>query len=273
MRILIALIVILPVLSMPSFKPISDNVSELRLIWNLSRISLLKIQQVPVSMFLIKDGDGFILVDTGTPAMESDVMQAVASAIGSSDLKYILLTHGHIDHASSAPALLAAYPNSKLLSAEPEIPFLLGKSYGTLKDESDNMIFRFFASSMQETPSPLSQADIDTRFQNASTALDPTRYRVISTPGHTPGHLSVVVLSDRLWICGDSLMNLQSTSFTKPRLSGALSFSTPFKAEAALSLKAATAEAAALGVSWVAPSHNDGEIVPFSAVRGFVDSL
>lgn len=54
--------------------------------------------------FLIEADSGLVLVDTGPPRSEEQIM-ARMQALGRSDLRLIFLTHAHYDHFGSAAAL------------------------------------------------------------------------------------------------------------------------------------------------------------------------
>src|SRR5690349_8998227 len=63
----------------------------------------------PINTFLVVDADGLTLIDTGAPGSEGAILGAIAE-LGKqpSDLRRIVLTHCHPDHAGSAAALQKA---------------------------------------------------------------------------------------------------------------------------------------------------------------------
>lgn len=59
-----------------------------------------------VNTYLIEGQDGCILVDAGLPGSETKVAKALAKrGYAFEDIKLIVITHAHIDHAGSAAAL------------------------------------------------------------------------------------------------------------------------------------------------------------------------
>ena len=57
---------------------------------------------------VLVDGAGAVIVDTGLPVDEARIRRTLAAAgRGPRDVRAILLTHGHLDHAGSAAALRA----------------------------------------------------------------------------------------------------------------------------------------------------------------------
>ena len=61
---------------------------------------------VPASSHIIDTGNGLIILDTGYQQALYNVIDNIYSAgLNPHDIKYILLTHGHIDHFGSAKEL------------------------------------------------------------------------------------------------------------------------------------------------------------------------
>ena len=98
-------------------------------------------------------------------------------------LQYILLTHGHYDHITGVPELLAA------CGVQPEI-------YMSHKDLGLKPVFA--ADSVHLSP------DMVRDWKDGDTvALDSITFRVLSTPGHTPG--SVCLIAGDVIFSGDTL--------------------------------------------------------------------
>ena len=59
--------------------------------------------QTDVHIFLIKHDDDAVLVDVGAPTTDFSVvlLAALYKALGSSTLRQVLLTHGHLDHVGA----------------------------------------------------------------------------------------------------------------------------------------------------------------------------
>src|SRR5207244_5596339 len=61
-----------------------------------------------VNCFLVREDDGFTLIDTGVAASAPGIRKA-AQSLGA-PIRRILLTHAHIDHVGSLDALVGEYP-------------------------------------------------------------------------------------------------------------------------------------------------------------------
>ncbi len=68
---------------------------------NLTQLTRLRF----INAYLVREEDGFTLVDTGMPGAADDYIRAAATAGGA--IKRIALTHGHGDHVGSLDALRA----------------------------------------------------------------------------------------------------------------------------------------------------------------------
>ena len=73
-----------------------------------------------VNCFLVREDDGYTLIDTNLKGSEQDIL----GAAGDLPIRRILLTHAHVDHVGSVDALTARVPGLELLASERSIPLL-----------------------------------------------------------------------------------------------------------------------------------------------------
>ena len=171
-----------------------------------------------VNVYLIRCEDGWILVDTGfgVPGIFDELSAGFAYAgVSPSDLKLILLTHVHPDHAGNAPGLsrLSGAPirlhpaDTELLewirrpgSARRMGQHLLNAGADPEKvAESVEACTRLF-SLFPPLPdiSPLEDGD------TIPTSLGPLE--VIHSPGHSPGHVCFYLRRHNILIAGDTVL-------------------------------------------------------------------
>lgn len=119
----------------------------------------------------VRDGEA-ALIDTGTSGSASQVESTLGDlGLGWSDLSTIVLTHHHGDHVGSLPAIMDAAPEAVAHAGAEDIPNIV-------------------------SPRPVSAlADGDTVFG----------LEVIATPGHTPGHISILDPTGVL-LAGDAIV-------------------------------------------------------------------
>ena len=136
-----------------------------------------------VNAFLVREEDGFTLVDT-TLGRGAGALIAAARRAGA-PIRRIALTHGHGDHIGSLDAL------RERLGTEVEV------SIGDLDE-------RILAGET-EGKFPGSWPTVRTRADRRLVAGDRVgSLEVVPTPGHTPGHVAFVDTRDRSVIAGDT---------------------------------------------------------------------
>lgn len=133
----------------------------------------------PASTHIIDTGDGLIMLDSGYQHSLYSVIDGIYSVgLNVHDLKYIIHTHGHIDHFGGTRALVEL-TGAKTFIGEQDRQYANGEldlSYAKELDMEYNETF--------EPDVLLHDGDIIT--------LGNTEIKCIATPGHTPGAMSYI---------------------------------------------------------------------------------
>ena len=137
-----------------------------------------------VNAYLVREDDGFTLVDTTLGGGADDLIAAAQAAGG--QIRRIALTHGHGDHVGSVDAL-----KQKL---GPEVQVLLG--------ELDARILAGEKVVEGKLPGswPKVQWAPDVRLAPGDRVGS---LEVVASPGHSPGHVAFLDTRDRTLIAGD----------------------------------------------------------------------
>jgi Zn-dependent hydrolases, including glyoxylases len=146
-----------------------------------------------VNCYLVREDDGFTLIDTADAGQASPIMQA-AQKLGL-PIARILLTHAHIDHVGSMDALHEVLPDVPVAISERDARFLTGDMS---LDPSDPQVQLRGGYPVCKTKPTLLLHEGD-RIGSLE---------VIATPGHTPGHVAFFDTRDRSLIVGDAFQTL-----------------------------------------------------------------
>lgn len=140
--------------------------------------------------FLVKDGEGFTLVDTNFPGSSAQILNTAASL--DARISRIVLTHAHFDHVGSLDALTDALPEVEVSISAREARLLRGD----------------FSLGPGETGKPLlgfkrARSHIHNLLKDGDQIGS---LRAVSCPGHTPGQMAFLDVRDNTLLAGDSFM-------------------------------------------------------------------
>ena len=111
---------------------------------------------------------------------------------------YIILTHGHVDHAEYVEAHRSAFPEAKLLCHENEIP--------TLRDSVANLTPWFGVGKAYPDPD-IALKNGDDVVIRGNSPENGIVFRVIDAPGHTPGSFLLLCEAESIMFTGDVLFH------------------------------------------------------------------
>lgn len=153
-----------------------------------------------VNSFLLK-GEEVVLVDCGNPGDSDKILQKMDEhGIDSDEISLVLITHGHIDHYGGASKIIEEI-DTELAVHEKDVEALIeGKNMPIKPVGIKGRLLKLFLSENR-----IGSLEPDLTFDR----LDLREYgvdgKVIPTPGHTPGSVSII-LNSREVIIGDLLM-------------------------------------------------------------------
>ena len=138
-----------------------------------------------VNAYLVREDDGFTLVDTTTGGAADALIEAARAAGG--EIRRIALTHGHGDHVGSLDALKEK----------------LGGAVEVLMPDLDARIHA--GETVVEGKLPGSWPKLKTAPDVRLGAGDRVgSLEVVASPGHSPGHVAYLDTRDRTLIAGDA---------------------------------------------------------------------
>jgi hydroxyacylglutathione hydrolase len=147
-----------------------------------------------INCFLIQGSQKHVLVDTGLPGSEQKILKQLHQhGINPADIGLIIITHAHIDHFGSAARLQQLLKVPILAHQLDSFAYRNGQAdVSTLKPNKPQwQLFKWLIQNQKTIP-----------FQPDILLEGPEEYdlrtggvqgKVIHTPGHTPGSLSVIL--------------------------------------------------------------------------------
>ena len=125
-----------------------------------------------VSAYVLARGRRAAIVDTGLKGSEGGIGDAVkAAGLEWADVRHVIVTHKHPDHAGSLAAVLAAASSATVAAGEADIGAI-------------------------QSPRPI---------QAVADGAEIFGLQIIATPGHTPGHISVFDADAQVLVTGDAV--------------------------------------------------------------------
>jgi glyoxylase-like metal-dependent hydrolase (beta-lactamase superfamily II) len=155
--------------------------------------------------YLLIDPDGLTLIDAGLPGSHKKILRHMASlGYAPGDLKRILITHADFDHVGGLAALKAATGAQVFASPVEARAMAEGNASRPLKPRSviTKLLFDLMAGLFKPAPVQADELLADGQILPVLGGL-----RVVETPGHTPGHISLFAPSAGILFCGDSIVS------------------------------------------------------------------
>lgn len=167
---------------------------------------------------IVTDDSGYILIDSGYPGDASLVLRSIWHVgLKPADAKAVLITHGHVDHLGAAAHFSEAFGTPVLTSAK-ELAHVQGKERHqvTLAECILNAwrprVFSWLKHAIAAgalSPKPVAAAEAWTEERLLGLPGQP---RPISVPGHTPGHVAILLPHVGAIATGDALITGHSLS-------------------------------------------------------------
>ena len=139
-------------------------------------------------VYLVDGGDGYLCVDAGAGRSIEAILAAVREdGLDPEAIRWVVLTHGHADHAGGAAAWRGALPKVKL-AASAEVGGWLAKG-----DEVATSVDRARIAGMYPLDYRLAACEIDRALADGDVIeVGDVSLKAIATPGHAAGHLALV---------------------------------------------------------------------------------
>lgn len=159
------------------------------------------------------EGNPWVLVDAGLPGYTDTIRDEAEKLYGpGTPPQAIVLTHGHGDHVGSLKALLEIWGDVPVYAHRLELPYITGKSSYPPPDPGIGGGAMAYLSWVF----PIGPIDVSSNVRAIEGDRIPELpdWRVIETPGHAPGHISLFRDNDRTLIAGDAFITTNQNAIT-----------------------------------------------------------
>jgi glyoxylase-like metal-dependent hydrolase (beta-lactamase superfamily II) len=162
-----------------------------------------------VNVWLVEDGERLALVDTGVVGSERAILDA-AAALGRQpgDIANIVLTHCHPDHAGSLAAL-KRLTGARAWMHRLDAEVVRGHTPMTRSMPApgllNQILYRMF---IKSSPGVVPQAEIEHEITDGQILPIAGGMCALHTPGHSGGHLALLLQSNGLLMAGDTCSNM-----------------------------------------------------------------
>jgi len=195
-------------------KPIRQGNTPARTVYDLTNdVAGFKI--VFVNVFMVgkqQPGSRWVLIDAGLKGSAARIQREAETRFGEfNPPQAIVLTHGHFDHVGALSELLNIWGDVPVYAHPLEFPYLTGKSSYPPPDPGIGG-GAMAALSFVFPTGPSNFGDRIQTFPSDGFIPELPDWRVIHTPGHSPGHVSLFREKDKILIAGDAFTATNQSS-------------------------------------------------------------
>lgn len=167
-----------------------------------------------VNWYLIRREEGFTVVDSAFPGY-FDQLPSTLSSVGArlSDVRAVVLTHGHSDHTGAAERIRAE-TGAEAFIHKADSPTARGDVKpkplpGVISNLWRPPLLRFMAHAIANGGARFPTVKKLTEVDDGQVLEVPGRVRVVHTPGHSPGHCALLLEESGVLFSGDGLVTRQ----------------------------------------------------------------
>ena len=152
--------------------------------------------------YLVRGDDEYAVIETGTSHSVPGLLDYLArQGIERQQLRYVIPTHAHLDHAGGAAAIMQACPEARLLAHPSAARHLIdpGRLLASARAVYGEKVFAQLYGDIK----PITEERVDALEDGACFALGTRQFEVRHTRGHANHHFCIWDERSRAWFSGD----------------------------------------------------------------------
>ena len=160
---------------------------------------------------VIQDEKNLVLVDCGYPnSLHLIEEEMINNGLNPKNLTHLFLTHQDDDHMGSAKEIKVKYPNIKIVASLKEKPYIEGTKKNLRLIQGEKVLdtlpkeYKEFGIKFCKRYENLNNVKVDITVNDGDILDWFGGCMVVETPGHTPGHTSLYLKNEKIFITGDA---------------------------------------------------------------------
>ena len=170
----------------------------------------LKVQSFGLNPTLIYDDESAVLIDTGMPGQWEQIRLAMSEVgVSFEKIKAVILTHQDLDHIGSLPEIVSkSNHNIEVYAHEFDKPYIEG-TLPLIKTDPNCMSkeeWQSLPDQMQFLYKNPPKSKVHKTLEDGQELSCYGGIKVIFTPGHAPGHISLYLNQSKTLVAGDAMV-------------------------------------------------------------------
>ena len=168
-------------------------------------------QEIVLYPAVLKSPDEVLLIDCGYAGSAALISQQLEIYnLNLKDLTGIIISHDDIDHVGGLYELKEINPTVKIYASKTEAPYLSGAQKSLRLKQAEDLYNvlpeqdKSWALAFQQDLKAIRRIPVDKTFGFDSAYSE--NVKIINTPGHTPGHISIYLPASKTLIANDAVV-------------------------------------------------------------------